>query len=147
MTCQPLNILLVEDNDDHVFLARKAIAQEMGERVQVFHVNDGESAIDFLRRRGEHHEAPRPDLILLDLQLPGRDGFWVIRTIKGDPDLQVIPIVLFTSSDASSDIRRGYECGANIYVCKPTGPDEFADRIRAIPAFWSRVAHLPPAKN
>ena len=144
MNANPIHILLVEDNPDHIFLARKAIHQEMGSRAHVSHVMTGEEAIDFLQRRGPHVASPRPDLILLDLQLPGRDGFWVVRTIKNDENLQSIPVVIFTSSDADTDIQLGYQCGTNIYVCKPTGPDEFAARLRAIPAFWSRVAHLPP---
>ena len=143
---QSLTILLIEDNDDHVYLARKAITQEMGSGVGIFHVSTAEAAVEFLRQDGVYGSMPRPDLIVLDLQLPGRDGFWVIRTLKSDEELKTIPIVVFSSSDAPTDIRQGYEGGANIYVCKPTEADEFAARIRAIPAFWSRVAHLPPSK-
>lgn len=144
MSSNPLIILLVEDNPDHVFLARKAIRQEMGEGAAISHVGSAEEAIEFLFRQGTYANADRPDLILIDVQLPGRDGFWVVKTIKADPSLRAIPVVIFTSSDAETDIRQGYECGTNIYVCKPTGPDEFAARLQAIPAFWSRVAHLPP---
>jgi two-component system, chemotaxis family, response regulator Rcp1 len=143
MNLPALIILLVEDNPDHAFLARKAIVQEMGSDAEIFAVGDAEAAMDFLHGTETFTGAPRPDLILLDVQLPRRDGFWVLRMIKDDPALRSIPVVVFTSSDADSDVQRAYQFGTNIYVCKPTGPDEFAARIRAIPAFWSRIAHLP----
>ncbi|MCA1596887.1 MAG: response regulator [Chloroflexi bacterium] len=138
-----LTILIVEDNADHLFLARRAILQEMGDQVHVLQAGTGEIAIEILKRRHPYGESPRPDLVLLDVQLPGRDGFWVTRTMKSDPDLRMIPVVIFTSSDSEADVRRGYDAGGNVYVCKPSGADEFADRLRAIPIFWSRIALLP----
>jgi DNA-binding response OmpR family regulator len=139
-----VHILLVEDNMDHVFLARKAINGEMGSDVRVHQVSNAEDAIEFLHQSGKFQDAPRPDLVLVDVQLPGKDGFWVVRNIKADQLLQSIPVVILTSSDAEHDIQYGYECGTNVYVCRPTGTNEFADRLKAIPAFWTRVAHLPP---
>ena len=142
-----MTILIVEDNPDHVFLARKAILQEMGSGASIQQVNTGEAALDYLRGVGDYAGAPRPDIILVDVQLPGRDGFWLLQRIKSDPLLKLIPVVIFTSSDAEKDVAQGYTFGANVYVCKPTGSDEFGARLRAIPAFWSRVAQLPPRQS
>ena len=104
---------------------------------------DGQEAIDFLCRQGRHTGAPRPDLVLLDLDLPERNGREVLATVKADPGLRVIPIIMLTSSSADDDIVACYDLHANSYVTKPNDPDDFVDMVSQVEAYWLRTAQLP----
>jgi CheY-like chemotaxis protein len=106
-------------------------------------VNDGEQAMQFLRQTGEYASAPRPGLILLDLNLPRRDGLEVLAELKGDPELRVIPVVILTTSQADEDILRSYALHANAYVSKPVDFERFMDVIRQIDNFFVTVVELP----
>lgn len=140
---RPLSILLVEDNPGDVRLTREALLEN-----KVLHelhvVGDGEEALDFLYRRGRHEGAPAADLILLDLNLPRKDGHEVLAEIKGDEDLRRIPVVVLTSSGAETDIARSYGLHANCYVQKPVVFDRFAEIVRQIEQYWFAVVTLPP---
>lgn len=137
-----IEILLVDDDQGDVLITREAFAQnKVGNRLSV--VCDGESALAFLRRQGEFAEAPRPDLILLDLNLPGKPGHEVLAEIKGDVALQRIPVVVLTTSDAEEDILRSYELHANAYVTKPVDFERFLHVVRQIDDFFVTVVKLP----
>jgi CheY-like chemotaxis protein len=135
-------ILLVEDNPGDADLTREGLA---GARVcyDLHVVEDGEEAMHFLRREGSHQGKPRPDLILLDLKLPRKDGREVLQEIKNDPELRAIPVVILTSSQNSKDISRSYESHANCYVSKPSKLREYLQTIRSIIEYWSLSATLP----
>lgn len=136
------NILLVEDDPADAYLARTAI-REAKVVCEVHHVSDGDKAIAFLRQKGDQASAPRPDLILLDLNMPGRDGRQVLAEIKGDVSLRDIPVVVLTTSDASSDIKACYAAGANSFVTKPVDLDGFLRAMRSIEDYWFAVVRLP----
>jgi two-component system, chemotaxis family, response regulator Rcp1 len=138
-----VEILLVEDNPADVRLTREALRQ--GKFKNNLHaVPDGQSAMEFLRRQGAFRESPTPDLIFLDLNLPGMDGREVLEQIKVDPELRRIPVVVLTTSDAEDDILHSYELHANCYITKPVGLDEFLAVIHQIDNFWLEVVKLPP---
>jgi CheY-like chemotaxis protein len=142
---RPIDILLVEDNPADVRLTREALTQ--AKVMNTLHVvNDGVAAIDFLQRRAPHTHAPAPDLILLDLNLPRRDGREVLAIIKSDPSLKRIPVVILTTSRAEEDILRSYDLHANAYVAKPVSLAEFLEAVRALENFWLAVVTLPPAE-
>jgi two-component system, chemotaxis family, response regulator Rcp1 len=138
----PVKILLVEDN-----VADARLTVESLKDCKVFNqlsfVSDGEEAIDFLYRRGKHHSASRPDLILLDLNLPRKNGREVLAQIKTDPDLKSIPVVILTSSNSERDIVTSYNLHANCYITKPIDLDEFAEVVRAVEGFWFSIVKLP----
>jgi CheY-like chemotaxis protein len=135
-------ILLVEDNPGDVRLTQEAFRQgRIAHRLSV--VSDGEEALSFLRKAGKYANAPRPDLILLDLGLPKRDGREVLQDLKNDPELRNIPVVVLTTSDAEQDIRRAYKFYANSYMIKPVQVDEFLRKIRCLEIFWLKVVRLP----
>jgi two-component system, chemotaxis family, response regulator Rcp1 len=137
-----IEILLVEDNPADVDLTQETLAYaKIRNRLHV--VNDGEDALAFLRRQGRYKEAIRPDLILLDLNLPRKDGREVLAELKADPELKAIPVVVLTSSDAEKDVVRSYDLGANCYVTKPVDLDQFANVVRTIEDFWFVVVKLP----
>jgi chemotaxis family two-component system response regulator Rcp1 len=137
----PIDILLVEDNPADVRLTLEALASPVRNRLHV--VKDGVEAMAFLRREGSYAEAVRPDLILLDLNLPGKDGREVLAEVKRDRELQRIPIVILTTSDAALDVLRSYELHANCFITKPTSLDQFIDVVRSTVRFWSSVVSLP----
>jgi chemotaxis family two-component system response regulator Rcp1 len=138
-----IEILLVEDNPADVDLTQETLAYaKIRNRLHV--VNDGDDALAFLRRQGRYSEAIRPDLILLDLNLPRKDGREVLAELKADPELRSIPVVVLTSSDAEKDVVRSYDLGANCYVTKPVDLDQFANVVRTIEDFWFVVVKLPP---
>jgi CheY-like chemotaxis protein len=138
-----IEILLVEDSPADILLTREAF--EHNKIVNAIHVvEDGIQAIDFLYKRGAYASAPRPDLILLDLNLPRKNGREVLAEIKADPDLRSIPIVVLTTSSADEDILRAYDLNANCYVVKPVGFDNFMQVIQSIRHFWFSVVTLPP---
>ena len=136
-------ILHVEDNPGDVRLIGEAL-NEMGRAVEIAVARDGEEALDYLYRGGPHINAPRPDLILLDLNLPRKSGREVLAEIKVVPDLKDIPVVVFTSSSAPSDIRETYGLNANCYITKPSDLDELFRVIGLIERFWLRTVKLPP---
>jgi two-component system, chemotaxis family, response regulator Rcp1 len=138
-----LEILLVEDNPGDVRLAQEALHDaKMSNNLNV--VSDGVEALAYLRREGQHAKAPRPDLVLLDLNLPKKDGREVLQEVKEDPHLRTIPIVVLTTSDAEADVMRSYELHANAYVRKPVDFDAFIEVVRTIEDFWFTVVKLPP---
>lgn len=139
---QPIQILLVEDNPGDVRLAIEALKESKVTNV-LHHVEDGEQAMRFLRRRGDFAGMPLPDLILLDLNLPGRDGREVLEEIKEDPQLRVIPVVVLTTSAAERDLLKTYHLHANAYIVKPIDLGQFVDIVRAIEGFWFSVVKLP----
>lgn len=140
---EPAQILLVEDNPGDVRLTKEAFKQ--GRIENALHVvSDGTEALDFLSQRGEYADAPRPDLILLDLNLPGKDGEDVLEELKDDPALRSIPVIVLTSSRAEEDVVKSYELHANAYLTKPVDPDEFIETVRAFEKFWFSVVRLPP---
>ena len=146
MTVQPINILLVEDSAADVRLTREALKE--AKIVNNLHVvPDGVAALDFLRKQGPYAASPRPDLILLDLNLPKMDGREVLAEIKKDQDLMRIPVVILTTSRAEEDVVRTYNLHANAYVTKPVDLKQFLSVIRAIEEFWLAVVTLPPANG
>jgi CheY-like chemotaxis protein len=140
---RPIEILLVEDNPGDVRLTREALtANKIRNTLHV--VADGVQALAFLRKQGKHANAPRPNLILLDLNLPKKDGREVLAEIKGDPDLRRIPVVVLTTSGAEEDILKAYDLNANCYVTKPVNLDSFIQVVKSIESFWVMVVELPP---
>jgi len=137
-----VDVLLVEDDPGDVQLTREAFEHHRI-RNQLHVVTDGEQALQFLHRTGEYAGAPRPGLVLLDLNLPRRDGLEVLAELKQDPGLQVIPVVILTTSQADEDILRSYALHANAYVSKPVDFERFMDVIRQIDNFFVSVAELP----
>lgn len=138
----PADILLVEDNPSDVHLTRLALrGSPLASRLHA--VEDGEQALAFLRREGLYAEAPRPDIIILDLNLPGMDGRHLLMELKSDPDLKTIPVVVLTHSTARADVAECYEGHANCYVVKPLDFDAFESAIREVERFWLRLATLP----
>ncbi|SDC11665.1 response regulator [Actinokineospora iranica] len=137
-----IDVLLVEDDDGDVLMTREAF-EHYKIRNQLHVVSDGEQAVQFLRREGQYADAPRPDLILLDLNLPRFDGRQVLAEIKADPALRLIPVVVLTTSEAEEDILRSYELHANAYVTKPVDFDRFIEIIRKIDEFFVTVVKLP----
>jgi CheY-like chemotaxis protein len=139
----PIEVLLVEDDPGDVLMTKEAF-EEHKVRNNLAVVNDGAEAIAYLRRQGEFADAPRPDLVLLDLNLPRRDGREVLAEIKNDPQLRQIPVVVLTTSQADEDIVRSYQLHANAYVTKPVDFDRFIEVVRQIDDFFVSVVKLPP---
>jgi chemotaxis family two-component system response regulator Rcp1 len=140
---EDLNILLVEDNPGDVRLTEEAFREaRIANRVWV--ARDGEEAIDFLRQRGSHSDSPRPDLVLLDLNLPKKDGRDVLEEVKSDPQLHRIPVIVLTTSSADRDVLLSYDLHANCYIKKPIEYEEFIAAIRGIENFWLKIVRLPP---
>ena len=142
---KPVQMLLVEDNPGDVRLMKETI-QDAKIVVNLHTVGDGVEAMAFLRHEGKYTSAPRPDLILLDLNLPKKDGREVLAEIKQDPDLKRIPVVILTISNAEEDILKTYNLYANAYVTKPLNLEQFAKITKAIKDFWFTVVKLPPKK-
>ncbi|MGI9554246.1 MAG: response regulator [Thermodesulfobacteriota bacterium] len=139
---EPIHILIVEDNPGDARLAVEALTErEITNNISI--VKDGVEAISFLRRENAYLDAPRPDLILLDLNLPKMNGKDVLAIIKNDPDLKRIPVIILTTSDSSQDISATYELQANCYINKPVGFDQFITVIQSVENFWLGVVKLP----
>ena len=139
----PIEVLLVEDDPGDVLMTREAFEEhKLRNRLSV--VSDGDEALAYLRQEGIHRDAPRPDLILLDLNLPRRDGREVLSEIKSDPELRRIPVVVLTTSQADEDILRSYQLHANAYVTKPTDIDGLTAVVRCIERFFGRIVQAPP---
>jgi CheY-like chemotaxis protein len=139
---RPVEILLVEDNPADVRLTREALRDaKVANTLHV--VEDGEAAVQFLRRQGRYAGAPRPDVILLDLNLPRRSGHEILADVKADPELRSIPIVVLTTSQAEEDILTAYRLHANCYISKPVDLMQLTKVVRAIDDFWFTVVTLP----
>jgi two-component system response regulator len=139
---QDIEILLVEDSPADVLITREAF--EQARLVNSLHVvEDGVRAMQFLHREGEYASCPRPDLILLDLNLPRKNGHEVLAEIKADPELKAIPVVILTTSQAEQDILEAYDLHANCYIVKPVKFENFVTAIRSIESFWFSVVTLP----
>jgi CheY-like chemotaxis protein len=141
---KPIEILLVEDNVEEAEWTQQAL-RDSKVRNKVHWVEDGEQAMSFLRREGPYAAAPRPDLVLLDIYMPRKNGQEVLQEIKDDPALRRIPVVIMTSSDDEREIMRAYERHANCYVTKPIDMDKFLEVVRSIEDFWLTVVRLPAA--
>jgi two-component system, chemotaxis family, response regulator Rcp1 len=140
---EAFEILLVEDNPGDARLAQEALKEgRMTSRLKV--VVDGVEAMSFLRREGQYAGSPRPNLILLDLNLPRKDGRQVLAELKADEDLRRIPVVVLTTSQAEQDILRSYDLHANCYITKPVDLDRFISVVRSIEEYWCSVVTLPP---
>jgi CheY-like chemotaxis protein len=140
-----INVLLVEDDPGDVLMTREAFDEYLHNRLDV--VTDGEEALTYLRRQGPYSDAPRPDLILLDLNLPRYDGREVLREVKDDPELQHIPVIVLTTSQAEEDVLRSYQLHANAYVTKPVDFDGFIEAIKQIDHFFVSVVQLPGGRE
>jgi CheY-like chemotaxis protein len=141
---RPIEVLLVEDDEGDVLMTREALTEgKVINRLNV--VNDGVEAVEYLRRSGPYEGATRPDLILLDLNLPKKDGRQVLEEVKNDDSLRRIPVIVLTTSAADEDILRSYDLHANAYVTKPVDFDRFVDVIRQIDDFFISVVRLPPS--
>lgn len=139
---RPIEVLLVEDDEGDVLITREALAEgKVLNRLNV--ASDGVEALAYLRREGRYADATRPDLILLDLNLPRRDGRQVLADVKGDTDLRRIPVVVLTTSEAEEDVLRSYDLHANAYVTKPVDFDRFVEVVRQIDDFFISVVRLP----
>ena len=140
---KPIEILLVEDNPGDVDLAREALENNKM-RVTLHVVGDGVRAMAFLRRTGEYAKAPRPDLVLLDLNLPKKDGREDLAEIKSDEDLKRIPVVILTTSKDEEDVLKTYNLHANCYITKPIDLNQFIKVVKSIEDFWLTIVKLPP---
>jgi chemotaxis family two-component system response regulator Rcp1 len=139
---RPVEILLVEDNPGDVRLMVEALKDaKVNNNLHV--ASNGEAAMEFLRREGNHAEAPTPDLVMLDLNLPKKDGREVLAEIKEDPDLKHIPVVVITTSAAEEDILKSYKLHANCYITKPVNFEQFIKVVHSIEEFWLTVVRLP----
>ncbi|NYH40754.1 CheY-like chemotaxis protein [Micromonospora jinlongensis] len=141
-SAQPVRILVVDDDPGDVLMIEEALADSDVDKV-IDVVSDGEEAMEFLRAEGRHEHARRPDVILLDLNMPRMDGRQVLGAVKQDEDLRTIPIVVLTTSNADTDIVGSYTLQANAYVTKPIDLDDFNDVVRRIDEFFGRVVVLP----
>jgi chemotaxis family two-component system response regulator Rcp1 len=137
------NVLIVDDNPADAALVREALA-ESKYHSQILNVGDGVEALAFLNRREKFENALRPDLVILDLNLPKRDGLSVLAAMKAAPDLRRIPVVIFSTSQLRKDIVRSYEMGANCYVSKPGNLKDFFSAVKSIEEFWFGFVNLPP---
>lgn len=142
---RPIDILLVEDNPGDVDLAREGL-DEVKIRNNLHVVVDGEEAMDYLRRRGKYANAVRPDLILLDLNLPRKDGREVLAEVKADDNLKHIPIVVLTTSQSEEDLLKSYHLHANCYITKPLNFARFIEVVKSIVHFWFSIVSLPSSK-
>ena len=142
VTSDPIQILLVDDSSDDVLLTRRALKK--GKVLnQLSVVEDGVEAIDFLQRNGEYSDAPRPDIILLDLNMPRKDGREVLSEIKADDELKQIPVVVLTTSEAERDVLESSSLHANAFVTKPVDLDQFMQVIQTLEEFWFNIVKLP----
>lgn len=139
---RPIEVLLVEDNSADAQLVERAL-RSATLQIRLCVVEDGYEALDYLHRRKNFQNVTRPDLILLDLNLPGRDGHEVLRELKADPDLKEVPVLIYSGSAAQRDIRLAYKLGGNCYIRKPVDLEDFLGVVASIERFWLRTAMLP----
>ena len=140
---EPIKILMVEDNPGDARLAQEALKDSKINN-SLYHVEDGVEAMRFLRRQAEYADAPQPDLVLLDLNLPRKDGREVLAEIKEDPKLKLVPVVVMTTSEAERDLVKSYDLHANAYVVKPIDLERFIEVVQSIEVFWFTIVKLPP---
>ncbi len=138
-----LRVLVADDNEDHLFLTVRALRDAAGADLDIDTVTDGEEALDYLRGRNGLGERGAPHLIFLDLKMPKVDGLEVLREVKSDPDLRLIPTVVLTSSERPEDVRATYELGGNSYVTKPTSVSGLREGLRTLGEYWTELASLP----
>jgi two-component system, chemotaxis family, response regulator Rcp1 len=143
ISAHPVIILMAEDNPTDVLIAREGLASASMLNT-LYVVDDGIEAMQFLRRQGKYEGTPRPDLILLDLNMPRKNGHEVLGEIKADAALKDIPVIIFTTSKSKDDIRKSYGLHANCYISKPVDFDEFTTVVQTIQDFWASVVTLPP---
>ncbi len=137
-----IRILMAEDNDMDVFLVREAFDQgRLAVHLDV--TENGVDALAYLRREGQYADRPRPDLVMLDINMPRLDGLSTLKAIREDPDLRTLPVIMLTTSDAETDVLRSYESFANAYIVKPISMDNFFSVIRTFEDFWFSVVRLP----
>jgi CheY-like chemotaxis protein len=148
-----VRILLVEDNEDHALITELAIRDaqpEVAEELHVDCVGGGAEALSYLRGEGEHAPRELPDLVLLDIKMPGVSGLDVLRAMRNDaqrPALQTVPVVMLTTSAQGDDVLQAYREGANEYVTKPVRAEEFRTKVQAIPRYWSQVVQRPGVQS
>ena len=142
MISEPIGVLLVEDNEDDIVLEQEALADAKLVNL-MYVVRDGEEAMAYLRRQGKYQNAQMPGLILLDINMPKKNGFEVLNEIKADPVLMHIPVVMLTTSDSEADIVKSYAKGACSYITKPMDFNKFGDVIKQFALYWALVARVP----
>ncbi len=140
---RPINILLVEDNEGDVFLVKKAFEKAKIMNV-IYAASDGEMAMQMLKRQSGYSDFPKPDIILLDINMPKMDGRQVLADLKADPDLCRIPVIVLTSSEAEEDVKQSYDLQASGYIVKPINLLKFQEVVTAIEDFWFSIVVLPP---
>jgi CheY-like chemotaxis protein len=146
MTAKPLTILMADDDEDDRMSTQDAFREH--HLANEFHtVNDGEELMDFLHRRGKYQDAPRPGLILLDLNMPRKDGREALREIKSDPQLRSIPVVILTTSREEEDILKTYDLGANSFITKPVGFDSLVQLVSTMTRYWFQLVELPRSQD
>lgn len=146
MMSESVELLLVEDNEDDVVLIEEAFVEAKMMNV-IFKVRDGEEALAYLRQEGQYKHMRRPGLVLLDINMPKKNGFEVLQAMKADPLLQSLPVVILTTSDREDDIVRSYADGACSYIRKPMTLQQFAQAVKDFELYWTMVSRLPPAKR
>ena len=139
-------ILLVEDNEDHAEMVKQSFGSEAIIK-EIHWVKDGQEALDFLQHKGKHTNAPRPTLILLDLNLPKASGLEVLQVIKADYELKVIPVVMLTTSDRNEEILECYRLGVNSFITKPVKFEEYLDKLQSLERYWLATNREPSAAN
>jgi CheY-like chemotaxis protein len=146
MDTQTMEILLVEDNEDDILLEQEALADAKLVNLMCI-VRDGEEAMEYLRRRGKYQHAQTPGLILLDINMPKKNGFEVLNEIKADPTLMHIPVIMLTTSDNEADIVKSYAKGACSYITKPMDFDKFREVVKQFALYWALVAKIPSPRR
>ena len=141
---KPINILLIDDSEDDILIIKRTF-KKLRTTNNINAVRGGEEALDYLRRRGRYAEEkpPTAGLILLDISMPGMNGFEVLKELKADSDLKKIPVIMLTTSSHEEDIVRSYEGGACSYVTKPVGKDEFFKALKRLSIYWTMVSSIP----
>lgn len=139
-------VLLVEDSPSDAFLTMEAL-KESADKPIIHNVRDGEDALDFLYRRGEYTDAPRPDIVILDINLPKKSGFEVLEEMNADPSLEIIPVIILTTSSDQDDIVKSYRLHASSYMTKPVDIERFTDALQSFDNFWFSVVDLPIVDN
>jgi CheY-like chemotaxis protein len=146
MDTQPMEILLVEDNEDDILLEEEALAD--AKLVNLMHiVRDGEEAMAYLRRQGKYRDAQMPGLILLDINMPRKNGFEVLNEMKKDPALMHIPVIMLTTSDSEADVVKSYAKGACSFITKPMNFDKFQEVVKQFAIYWALVARIPSPRR
>lgn len=139
-------VLLVEDNEDHIFFSQKAMAKAFKDRYVLHVVRDGYLALKFLKKLGPFKDAPAPNIIILDLKLPGKNGLELLEEIKSDNKMKMLPIVILTTSDSERDIAKCYKLGCNSFIRKPINAKEFTEKLGVFFKYWGGVSETPKVK-